>query len=1187
MSSNGAHSGFVHLHNHTNFSLLDGATRIDQLMARCSELGMHSVALTDHGNMFGAIQFYQSAKARDIKPILGMEAYMAPGSRTGRTAGYAGKHNFHQLLLAKNARGYRNLMRLSSIGYLEGFYHRPRIDREALAAHADGLIGTTSCLASEVSQVLMNGDYAAARTLVGQMVEIFGRHDYYVELQDQGLAEQRRINPHLVRLAQEFGLRLVGTNDCHYLRREDSQGHDVLLCIQTGKGINDPNRLKFPNDEFYVKSQEEMGQVFAEVPQALTSTEEIAERCDVELDFDSHHLPHFPVPKGFELGGYFERVVRAGFEERMRALGQGNGWRGAVSRTEYEQRLDYEISVIEQMGFPGYFLIVWDFIRFAREQTIPVGPGRGSAAGSLVAYSLGITDIDPLEYGLVFERFLNPERISMPDIDIDFCMRRRGEVIEYVANKYGRDKVAHIITFGTMAAKAAIRDVGRTLEMPFGDVDRIAKMIPSDLGATIRGALQTEDPLKAAVSDDEQVARLVDLAEQVEGQLRHASTHAAGIVISDEPLTEYVPLYKPASGQGADQDHFVATQYPMNDVEAIGLLKMDFLGLRTLTLVHDCLASISREHGEPFGTGDIPLDDDQTYALFAAAGTSGIFQFESSGMRDYLRKLNPSRINDLIAMNALYRPGPIGSGMIDEYIQRKHDPTRVQFVLPELEPMLRETYGIIVYQEQAMQIASALAGFSLGQADVLRQAMGKKKPEVMAAMEEQFLGGCRANSMPKAPSKQIWDQIVEFAGYGFNKSHSAAYALLAYQTGYLKANYSVHFMAALLTTEQSNTDKVVRYINECRGIGIDVLPPTVNQSNIHFTPVGEAIRFGLAAIKGVGEGAVLTVLDTRNAEGRFQHLLDFCERVDLARGINKKTLESLIKSGAMDGLLSPYGDLPAGTVRAVLMAQLEPAMESGQRLQRDRRSGQGGLFDAMASGGADDSEPQPMPRLPDCDAWSDRQVLNAEKEALGFYVTGHPLQRHADKLRHLADTTTADLASAREPTEVAVGGLIVSVRNLKTRKGDPMAVLVIEDLFGHAEVVVFPKVFEACRELLVPDDVLLFRGRAEAEDDTARMVASEILPFDQAEKQKKERPPQTVEIAVDLTTAAPELPVRLVDVLQRHRGNIPVRVSLVRAHPEGFRASISPNRYLFVDPTASLVQELEALVGSECVRLRV
>ncbi len=1181
MSRDRARSSFVHLHNHSNFSLLDGATRINDLMVRCRELGMHAVALTDHGNMFGAIQFYRQAIANDLKPIVGMEAYLAPGSRFDRSARRAGESAYHQVLLAKNATGYRNLMKLSSIGYQEGFYYRPRIDREVLANHAEGLIGTTSCLSGEVCRKLLNGDTSGARRAVGEMIEIFGRDNYCIELQDQGLDEQRRINPDLVRLAREFDISLVGTNDCHYLRRQDAGPHDVLLCIQTGKGISDPNRMKFPNDEFYVKSPDEMAKVFAEVPEALATTTEIADRCDLEIEFGAMHLPRFPVPEGRTLDGYFDEVVKNGFEQRMLGLGKGNGWRGSASYEEYRRRLEFEMSVIRQMGFSGYFLIVWDFICFARERGIPVGPGRGSAAGSLVAYALEITDIDPLVYGLVFERFLNPERISMPDIDIDFCMRRRGEVIEYVTNKYGRDRVAHIITFGTMAAKAAIRDVGRALEMSFGDVDRIAKMIPAELDVSIAGSRASEESLRNAIDEDPQVERLVGLAEQLEGQVRHASTHAAGVVIADEPLTNYVPLYKPPTGQGSDQDHFVATQYPMNDVDAIGLLKMDFLGLRTLTLVHDCLATISGELDRSFTTADIPLDDATTYGLFAQGATSGVFQFESSGMRDALRRLKPTRLDDLIAMNALYRPGPIRSGIVDEYIGRKHDASRVKYVRPELQPILEDTYGVIVYQEQVMRIASEMAGFSLGEADVLRKAMGKKSPEVMASMEEKFLHGSEASGIPANTAKPIWDMIVEFAGYGFNKSHSAAYAVLAYQTAYLKARFPIHFMAALLTTEQGNTDKVVQYINECRGMNIQVLPPDVNESSVHFAPAGEAIRFGLAAIKGVGEGAVEAIIEARERVGAYRHLLQFCEEVQLRGGINRKTIESLIKAGAMDSFVSD-GQLDAGTARAMLMARLEGSLAAGQKLQRDRAAGQRSLF----GGGSDRSEEDryvPLPAPPE--PWSERDVLNAERESLGYYVTGHPLQRHAADMEQHADTTTQQLGQGRTGREVTIAGLANSIRGLTTRKGERMAVVQVEDMEGQAEVVIFPAVYRRCASLLEPDAVLLFKGRAEANEDTPRLLASEVGLLRDASKRARHRSAQTLRIAVTVGDVAPHLASTLRDVLERHRGSIPVYVDVSCSDSDGFRARIAPNRYLFVDPTDALMGELEQLLGAGCARL--
>ncbi len=1187
---------FVHLHNHTNFSLLDGATRVDRLVSRCCKLGMRAVAITDHGNMFGAVQFYRQAREAGLKPLIGMEAYLTAGSRNDRGNVGTARERTHQLLLAKDRTGYQNLMRLSSIGYLEGFYYKPRIDKEMLAAHAEGLIATSSCLSGEVPQHLLREDYEAARAALGGLVDIFGQDNVYVELQDQGLPEQHQINPGLVRLARELDLPLIATNDCHYLAQEDARAHDALLCIQTGKGMSDPGRMKFPNDQFYVKTSDEMWQVFADHPEALTNTERVAERCNVVLNFEENHLPRFPVPAEQTLNDYFEHVVRDGFERRLETLRQvrpgangagGAGWSGKFAEDAYNERLETELGIIASMGFAGYFLIVWDFIRYAREAGIPVGPGRGSAAGSLVAYALGITDVDPLEYGLFFERFLNPERISLPDIDIDFCMRRRGEVIDYVAEKYGRDRVAHIITFGTMAAKAAIRDVGRVMDMPFGDVDRVAKLIPNELDATLDSAVKSVPALQELIEKDARVSELVDLARQLEGQVRHASTHAAGVVIADQPLTDYVPLYRPPAGSGGHQEQAVVTQYPMNDVEAIGLLKMDFLGLKTLTVVHDALESIRRETGSEMTSADIPIDDPATFQIFAAGTTTGIFQFESSGMRDALRKLGPSRIEDLIAMNALYRPGPIGSGMIDEYIRRKHDPSQVKYLLPQLEAIQQETYGVIVYQEQVMQIASELAGFSLGEADVLRKAMGKKKPEVMASMEEKFIGGCKKREVPADLAKEIWDQVVEFAGYGFNKAHSAAYALLAYQTAYLKANYPVHFMAALLTSDRDTTDKVVRYISECRDMSIPVLPPDVNESFVSFTATGESIRFGLAAIKGVGEGAVLAILDARDRLGSFSTLYQFCEEVDLGKGINRRTIESLIKAGAFDSMASAGSDEPdPGDTRACLMAMLEGALESGQRRQRDRRMGQTNLFADLEGGAVQTETPPPAMPAASYRPWEEREILAAEKESLGFYITGHPLERHRKELAEFANATTADLAGMSGSREVALGAIIAGIRDLKTRKGDRMAVLQVEDLEGYAEVVVFPDAYRACYSLLVEDEAVIISGRPEDDDDAARMIASDIQPLDSFFKEKANAKTREVLISVTLTGLADEVPEQLRDLLERHRGEIPVSLRLQRPHPNGFRAHVAPNRFLWVTPSPELVTEIEELLGQGSVRLR-
>src|SRR5262245_30744312 len=865
---------FVHLHLHTEYSLLDGACHVDELVEQGARLGMKAMAVTDHGNMFGAVAFHDACRDKGLKPILGCEIYVATGSRFDKNAASASEAYNHLTLLASNAAGYHNLVKLVSAGYLEGFYHRPRIDKDLLAKHSEGLIGLSGCLSGEIAQHILAGAEQAALDSVGAFSEIFGKDRFHLEVMEHGIPDQRRVNQGLLRIRQKTGLKLAATNDAHYLHKDDHQAHDVLLCIGSGKKVTDTERLRFDTQQFYLKSADEMAALFPDHPEALRSTVEIAEMCEFKLEGVSN-LPAFDVPPGFTIDSYFEKVTRDGFAERRQALDPlaGSG-RLRYPLADYEARLDKEIAVIHRVGFAGYFLIVWDFIRYARERKIPVGPGRGSAAGSLVAYALRITDIDPIENQLIFERFLNEERISPPDIDIDFCEARRGEVIEYVTRKYGRDNVAQIITFGTMKAKAVVRDVGRVMDMSYADVDKIAKMIPFDLKMTLDKALAESPPLLDAYQKDPKVKELVDISRRLEGTTRHASTHAAGVVISPQPLTELVPLFK---GTTAD----VTTQFDMKGVERIGLLKMDFLGLRTLTLIDNCVKMVAEATGEALDPDRFPLDDPRTYELFTAGKTSGLFQFESDGMRDILKRFKPDRLEHLTALNALYRPGPMQ--MIDDFIRRRHGHTRATYEHPSLEPILQETYGVMVYQEQVMQIASALAGFTLGEADILRKAMGKKKVEVMTAQKEKFLKGCADRGVPARKASRIWDLMEQFAGYGFNKSHSAAYAWLAYQTAFLKANYPAWFMAALLTSERANNDKMVSYIGDGRGMAIRVLPPDVNDSDIFFSvvqrrdngehasdrpragglggatqhpPAHNDVRFGLAAIKNVGEGAV-------------------------------------------------------------------------------------------------------------------------------------------------------------------------------------------------------------------------------------------------------------------------------------------------------------------------------------------
>src|SRR5213594_3046637 len=915
------HSEFVHLHVHSEYSLLDGAAQLEKLVQRAKDLRFPAIALTDHGNLFGAIDFYLAAQKAGVKPIVGCELYVAPGSRRERGSqdgGYEGAN--HLTVLVRNRAGYRNLVKLVSKAYLEGFYYKPRVDRELLAQHADGLVVLSGCLNSEVSRLLSQGETQKATEVAGWYQEVFGRDYYFMEVQSHGLEQQARVTADTLAIAKAVGAPIVGTNDSHYLEDGHARAHEALLCIQTGTNLGDPTRFRFSTQEFYVKSAEEMARVFAELPEACRNTLAVAERCNLTLDFGTFHLPRYLVPDGHTLDSYLRELSTAGLRRRY----------GGAPGEAIEARFAHELAVIEKMGFAGYFLVVWDFIHYARQQGIAVGPGRGSSAGSLTAYCLGITNIDPIRYGLLFERFLNPERISMPDIDIDFADDRRDEVIRYVAEKYGRDRVAHIITFGTLGAKAAIRDVGRVLGMPYGDVDRIAKLVPNfPLNITLDDAYQKSLPLAEMVRGQANVRELWEIARTLEGCTRHASVHASAVVISDEPLEEHIPLYKDPKRPE------LITGYAMGPIEKLGLLKMDFLGLRTLTVLTNTVALIKESRGVDVDLDTLPLDDAKTYALLSEAKTFGVFQLESSGMRDALRGLRPERLEDLIAMVSLYRPGPME--LIPDFIQRKHGRSRITYEHPAMEKFTRETYGIMVYQEQIMQIASEMGGFTMGEADILRRAMGKKDRELMAKQREKFVNGCRERNTSAAKAERVWELMEKFAGYGFNKSHGAAYGLVAYQTAYFKANYPVEFMAALLTSEMGDTDKIVKYIEECRAMGIQVVPPDVNVSAVQFSVAGDTVRFGLAAIKNVGEAAMQSILKSRSAEGTFKMLEDFCARVDL-RLVNRRVVESLIKAGAFDSL---------GLTRAHLLATTDTALESGQRQQRDRAEGQGSFFEIL------------------------------------------------------------------------------------------------------------------------------------------------------------------------------------------------------------------------------------------------
>jgi len=1159
-------SDFVHLHLHSEYSLLDGACRIEEMLDRAVELKMPAVAITEHGNMFSSIIFHDQARKRGINPILGCEVYVAPGDRRTKS-GTPGETANHLVLLAETKEGYHNLIKLVSSGYTEGFYYKPRIDKELLAQHSKGLIGLSSCLKGEVATGIRTEQQQKAVAAAAAYRDILGPENFFLEMQYQGIDDQRVVNVGVQPIAKDLGLQLVATNDVHYLKNSDFKPHDVLLCIGTGKSVNDTERLRYHGDQFYLKTAEEMARVFPDFPDALQATVRIAERCNVDLSGTVNHLPNFDVPDGFTLDDYFEHVVKEGFVKRLPRLKELAA-RGVLKHTidEYERRLTYEIDMIKQMKYPGYFLITWDFIRHARERGIPVGPGRGSAAGSFVAYCLWITDVDPIEYDLIFERFLNPERVSLPDIDIDFCERRRGEVIEYVTNKYGRANVAQIITFGTMKARAVVRDVARVMDIPYADADRVAKAIPPALDMTLEKALIESPVLKDMEQKDERIKELLAVARRLEGMTRHASVHAAGVVIAPRPLTEFVPLYK-------SQKDEIVTQWAMKEVERVGLLKMDFLGLSTLTLIQDALDEIKRTENVTLDIDAIPLNDAKTYQLFCDGQTYGVFQFESSGMRELLRKAKPERLDDLIALNALYRPGPLKSGMVDDYISRKQGKTEVKYELPQLAPILGDTYGVIAYQEQVMRIAAVLAGFTMGQSDMLRKAMGKKDPKVMAKQREAFMAGSAKNGVNEKKAKKIFDLMEFFAGYGFNKSHSTTYAWVAYQTGYLKANYPAHFMAALLTIEAANTDKLAMYLGECRDLGVAILAPDINSSQMAFTVVNGAVRFGLCAVKNVGEGAILSMLAARAELVRVDSLYTLCEHADL-RLVNKRVLESLIKAGAMDSLL-PENAGSMASRRARLFAAVDKAIEHGGRHQRDRDKGQSQLF-----GGSDYDEPSAgAAALPDAAAWTEIQQLAGEKEALGLYMSGHPLDRFAEDLKVFGARRVADLTTSE--ADIWVGGIVSALRPLKTKKGDRMAVFMLDDVAGNVEVVVFPETFSKHGNAIESDAMLLVRGKLEKDEESARIVATELMPI----AGLKER--TTKEVAIHLAVPPHGRPTfeALAELFSRHRGDRRVSLELnVNGQPRGLRVRADVAQR--VRPSEKLVAELELLCGAGTVELR-
>ena len=1148
-----SHSEFVHLHLHTQYSLLDGACRIPEILAIAKSFKMDSLAITDHGNMFGAIEFYLEAQKAGIKPIIGCEVYVAPQSRLEKSGGGIEDAANHLILLARNEEGYHNLMKLVSIGYLEGFYYRPRIDKEVLAQQASGLIGLSACLKGEIACLLLEKRFNDALKAADTYQNILGKGNFYLEIQGNTIAEQKIVNAGMIKISGELGIPLVATNDVHYPTQDRAAAHEALLCIQTQTTLDNPKHLRFQTDEFYFTSPAEMQQLFSECPQALKNTLEIAARCNLELDFKQMHLPKYSPPGDKNKEEFLLELCEKGLAEK-----------NLRDNPEAQSRLLQELKIIRKMGFISYFLIVWDFIAYAKSQSIPVGPGRGSAAGSLVSYLLGITDLDPLKYGLLFERFLNSERLGLPDIDIDFCYERRQEVIDYVTNKYGQENVAQIITFGTMQARAVIRDVGRVMAVPYVDVDRIAKMIPAEPEMTLKKALESEPELNSLYKHDPQITKLINIALSLEGLNRHASIHAAGVIIADKPLNNYMPVFK-------TQDDQITTGYSMGTLEKIGLLKVDFLGLRTLTVIDETLKLIKKIRGLQINLEKLPLDDQNTYQLLASSHTVGIFQVESTGMRDLLKKLIPERFEDLIALLALYRPGPIGSGMLDDFMKRKHGVIPIKYEHSKLEPILKETYGIMVYQEQIMQIASVLAGFSLAQADILRKAMGKKIPEVMEKERKNFLIGCIKNQIKESTASKIFDLIEYFSGYGFNKSHSTAYALISYRTAYLKANYPVEFMAALLTSERDNTDKIVEYVNESLRMGLKVQPPEINESEAFFKVENkETIRFGLLAIKNVGRLAVESIIAQRE-KLKFKSLEDLCQRVDL-RLANRKVLESLIKCGALDYF---------GLSRAKMFASLDLVLAEAQKIKKEKSSGQLSFFDqATESSGFRKTTNHSAA----CQEWPEPQLLAFEKDMLGFYVSGHPLARYAKALKRFVSCSTASLHEHQDQDMIKIVGLIVKIKQTVTRaKQEKMAILKLEDLDGAVEILVFPRAFAKISSHIQANTIVHIRGILDLKEETPKIIAEDLFPFEEIYK-------LITAININLSGIRENIFESLKALLEAHRGQVPVYLGLdaCLSNKQALaksRVQLIVGEGLYVEPSEQLIQDLDELLGQEHLSL--
>ncbi len=1159
-------SDFSHLHVHTQYSLLDGAARINKLVDRAAELDMTALAITDHGNLFGVPEFYNSAKAAGVQPIIGCEFYVTPSGMTDRND----RTRYHQVLLAKNETGYRNLIKLSSLSYTDGYYYKPRIDRETLKKYSEGLVATTCCLQGEVLQTILKRGEEAARPVFEAWLDIFGE-DYYIEIQDHGIPDQQTCNHVLLKWAKEYGVKVIASNDVHYVEQEDAAAQDVLLCLQTGKEMNDPNRMRFENDQFFLKDVDQMRMSLRDLDPivrdaALDTTREIVDKCALELSMGKLLMPHYPIPQQFgnDMDGYLRHLV---FERATVKYPE-------MSQTVVE-RLNYELGVIREMGYAGYFLIVQDFTSAARDLGVRVGPGRGSAAGSAVAFCLGITNIDPLHYDLLFERFLNPERVSMPDIDIDFDDRGRARVIDYVVKKYGRDNVCQIITFGTMGAKSVIRDVARVLDLPLSEADRIAKLIPDGVKVSLTSAADEVPEFRALQKDaDPQIRKLLHYAQVLEGSARHTGVHAAGVIIAPGTVSDYVPVAVAKS----KNDEVVTTQYDGKWVENFGLLKMDFLGLKTLTVLNDALDLIRVNHGIEIDIDDIPHDDEKTFELFQDAETIAIFQFESSGMREYLRKLKPTSLDDLIAMNALYRPGPMQ--FIPLYIDRKHGREKVEYPHPMLEDILKPTYGIPVYQEQVMQMAQVMGGYTLGGADILRRAMGKKKQEEMDKQRSIFVDGAVARGVDEKTANDVFDMMANFAGYGFNKSHSAAYSVVAYQTAYLKANYPAEFMAAAMTNEMGDTKKLAVVLEEARHLGIEMLPPSVNHSRAHFTVEGDKIRFGLGAIKGVGLGAIEAIGQAREKHGAAATMFEFVKNLDL-RAVNKKALESLARTGALDDLEGH---------RAQLVDAIETAVQYAQKIQADRLAGQNSLF-----GLTGESAALMEPALPPIEPWSRAQLLKQERELIGVYVSGHPLEAYMPEIRAFAtaefdkvdelgivdaDDSTNGRANGRQRGPVhSFLGIITDVNRRTTRTGKPIAFVTIEDFTGSGELVCFSSTYDKVQSYLKPDEIILARGETELRGGSVKVIVQDILPMWKVREQLV----KSMTLQVDIDRMKPEMMIAFRDVCDLNRGNCALYFNVIADDlPEPGRVHA---RRFVVDPTPELMREAAAIFGRENVVL--